>query len=65
MGVAIAQAALNRYRGDGTNLFQNLSLVEQSQFAALLCANNSFGAGPSGVRSGEEEVSQRSPSGRS
>lgn len=57
MCVVFAQAALERYLRDGTGLFRIRSLAEQSQFAVLLRANNSGSAGRSGVRSGEEKVS--------
>lgn len=39
------------------DLFQSPSLVEQSQFVASLKANNSGGAGPSEIHSGEELLS--------
>lgn len=56
-GVAFAQAAIDRYYRDGSDLFQIPGLSEYSQFFVLLRAKNSGRAGSSGVCSGEEEVS--------
>lgn len=54
---AFAKGTIDRYRRDGTNLFQFSDISEQSQFAASRGANNSDKVGPSGACSGEEEIS--------
>lgn len=58
MGIVFAQAALDRYVCDSTNLFQVSSSMEQSQTAVFLRANISGSTDLSGGRSGTEEVSE-------
>lgn len=57
MGVALAHMALHRYSRNGTGLFQIPSIAETSQFVSLPRLNNSSIAGPTGVRSGNDKVS--------
>lgn len=52
-----AQAALDRYRRDDTDLSPVPSLTRQFHFVALLRASDSGGSSPSEVYSCEEEVS--------
>lgn len=54
---AIAQAELNWYRGDGTDMFQNSRFTKQSQFVASLRAKNGGSANSTGLCCGETEVS--------
>lgn len=57
MGAAFAQAILDRYHRDGTNLFQIPSFAKQSQYVASLGTKTSGSPRPSGVCGGEEEMS--------
>lgn len=56
MGVTVAQEALNRYRLDGEDLFQNQSVAKQFRFVSSLRANSSSGSGSSRVCSDKEAV---------
>lgn len=58
IGVDFAYVGSNQYHCNGTDLFLIPSIAKQFLFAASLRANNKGDAVLSGVRSGEEEVSE-------